>query len=60
MTAIEAIEKLQKLADSKDNEVVHAKADDILVEFLKAHDQACADVAKAYEELGEKVSFWYA
>lgn len=60
MTAIEALEALRALPKDGDNEGDHVKADDILVAFLKAHDPACADIAKAYEEARERVGFWYA
>lgn len=60
MTAIEALNALAKLK-GKDVESDHAKADDILVAFLKDHDPACADVAKAYEAVQERCGgFWYA
>jgi hypothetical protein len=59
MTAIEALEALNAMQQGGDNEADHAKADQILVDFLKSHDPACADVARAFEAARERVCFWY-
>lgn len=60
MTAIEALTELQAIARSGDPEVAHSRADDVLVAFLKDHDPACADIAKAFEAARNEVGFWYA
>lgn len=40
--------------EDADNEVIHGEADDILLEFVPF------EIRKAYDELTDKVRFWYA
>lgn len=59
MTNTEAVKKLKGLTNNDfDNEQVHLDADEILLEVLEAY--GCEDVAKAYVELQDTVTFWYA
>ncbi|MGA8026442.1 MAG: hypothetical protein WB992_04800 [Bryobacteraceae bacterium] len=59
MTAIEALSQLDALT-GEDQEGGHIDADEILLSFLKDHDQTCKDVAAAYERARDRVVFWYA
>jgi hypothetical protein len=51
--------RLKDLMEGVDDpEQTHIEADAILLEFL--HSQGYRNITKAYQELQEKVGFWYA
>jgi hypothetical protein len=58
MNATEVIAELDAMPEG-DNEMAHIRADELLIEFLKLHDAASYDVAKAWERACKRVGFWY-
>lgn len=60
MTQDEAIETLQGIQKdlAQDPEAAHGRADDVLLDFLRANGHAA--VADAWQECHDKVQFWYA
>jgi hypothetical protein len=54
MTREEAIERLNGLAESRDNEKAHSQADDLLCDLLRT--LGYGDVVEAYS----KIDKWYA
>ena len=61
MNTDEALKKLASAADGKfiDNETIHTRADEVLLEFLKSNGHE--EVAEAWEKLDNDCGgFWYA
>lgn len=53
------IDQLRAILDKPhDAEVAHSEADAILLLFLRDH--GFSDIADTYEEVRDKVGFWYA
>ncbi len=57
MTEYEAIGKLDKM-QRDDPEKYHWEADEIVLEFLRAHGHS--GIADAFEAARDRVGFWYA
>ena len=61
MKASEVIEQLKETNSLSDPEISHGRADDMIIEFLKEHDDVeCNEVADAYEAARDRVGYWYA
>ncbi len=53
-----AIDELEGMSPRGDNESLHARADQILLEYLNA--TGCGALVDAYKGARERVGFWYA
>ena len=61
MKASEVIEQLKEMNGRSDPEISHGVADELIIQFLKEHDDPeCNKVAEAYEVTRDMVGFWYA
>lgn len=60
MTEQEAVNELQRVVVElcADEEIAHGRADQILIEFLKAN--GFKTVADQYESTRDQIGFWYA
>jgi hypothetical protein len=52
--------KMFDALSADDQEESHARADNLLLAFLKAHSPEGKNVAKAYERARKRIGFWYA
>ena len=58
MNKNEAIKELESMDSKGDQEILHARADEILLEYLKSTGDA--EIAQSFQNAKERVRFWYA